>query len=304
MARVPRLLATLATIATTVWAAPAWCDAPAAGEASPPPVQASDDSARLACFTQHEEAQIARRDRRLLAARSALRLCSAAACRDAIRADCIEWMDQVDRSIPSAVVSARARGEDLTDVKVFVDGKLAADRLSGAALELDPGEHHFRVESPSWPPVERSVLMSEGVKNRPIEIELAPPAPPAATVATGPSEPPRPRLERHLHRFDYVVGGIGLGALATGAAVGSWALVQRHQLSHDCAPFCSSEEQTSLRTKLVIADVSFGVAAAALVIASVHFLRSGEPVVEPPPRFSLLLGAGEGGARLGLAGVF
>jgi hypothetical protein len=147
-------------------------------------------------------------------------------------------------------------------------------------------------------------LLSEGVKNRPIDVELAPVAPAPAAVVASSAEPPHPRVEHHLHRFDYVVGGIGLAALGTGAVVGGWGLIQHHQLEQDCAPFCSSEQKSSLRTKLVIADVSFGVAAAALLVASVHYLRSGEPVVDSSPRLSLLVGGGSGAAGVGVAGAF
>src|SRR5690349_21260086 len=128
-ARIARLLAAVA-VATVL--GPAVARAASDGDA---------DAAKRECLARHEEAQIARRDRRMIDARAALRLCSAAACPGAIRADCLEWLDQVARTLPSVVVSARARGQDLSAVKVFVDGKLAAERLSGAALELDPGEH-------------------------------------------------------------------------------------------------------------------------------------------------------------------
>ena len=75
----------------------------------------------------------------MLASRAALRICSGAACPSAIRADCVDWLDQVSHSLPSVVVTARARGADVLAVKVFIDGKLAAEQLTGFALEIDPG---------------------------------------------------------------------------------------------------------------------------------------------------------------------
>src|SRR5262249_19626998 len=156
------------------------------------------------CLAKYEAAQLARRERRLLDSRAALRSCSAAACPAAVRADCVDWLDQVAHSLPSVVVTARARGADVLDVKVFIDDKLAAQRLTGFALEIDPGLHQFRFESPPGPVIEREVLASEGVKDRPIEVEFAPP-PPAAANLVAHAEPPF-----RLGRSDYVFGGISL----------------------------------------------------------------------------------------------
>ena len=116
-----------------------------------------------------------RQERRLIEARGLLRVCSGASCPAAIRADCVEWLDQLGRSLPTVVVTARAKGVDLANVRVFIDGKLITERLSGATLEVDPGQHQFRFEAPPWPTVERNVLVSEGVKDRSIDVVFAPP---------------------------------------------------------------------------------------------------------------------------------
>jgi hypothetical protein len=275
--------------------------------AAAPAARADDDAeaAKRECLARHEEAQIARRDRRMIDARAALRLCSAAACPGAIRADCLEWLDQVARSLPSVVVSARARGQDLSAVKVLVDGKLAAERLNGAALELDPGEHRFRFEAAPWPPVERTILVSEGVQNRPVDVEFAPPlpapSPPAAAAATGKPLAPPPPPERHLRRFDYVAGGVGVAALATAGYFAGWGILQRSDLLQSCAPFCSSDQKNSVRTKLVIADVALGIAAVSFVVVYFHVTRAGEPAAS---RVSLSLDARPEGAGLTMRGRF
>jgi hypothetical protein len=240
--------------------------ASAAASAADEPAPVADETTKLECLDHHEEAQIARQRRRLRDAQSALRLCSAAACPGIVRADCVDWLDQVSRSLPSVVVTARARGLDLTDVRVTVDGKPAADRLSGAALELDPGEHTFRFEAPPWPPVERTLLISEGVKGRAIDVEFAPP--PAPVV----NEPVLPPWHQRMTRLDYVVAGLGAAALAASASLGAWALWSRHQLQTSCAPFCERSEVDSVHTKLVLADVALGVA---LMSAGFVWLRVG-----------------------------
>ena len=245
--------------------------AAAAAETSPSPDQtaptvtpsASDgDVSKADCLSRHEEAQVARRERRLLDTRTALRICSGASCPAAIRADCVDWLEQVAHSLPSVVVTARARGADVLAVKVFVDGKLATERLSGFALEIDPGLHKFRFESPPWPVIEREVLASEGVKDRPIDVEFAPPLPTAAELAVR-SEAPKPfRLERS----DYVFGGIALAGIATLAYFGGTAIYDANQLENSCMSFCKNDEVNAVRTKLIVADIGMGVAILSLVI--------------------------------------
>jgi hypothetical protein len=222
------------------------------------------------CFDRHESGQIARQQRRLRDAQGELRLCSRAACPGLVRADCVEWLEQVSRSVPSVVVTARAQGFDLTEVRVSVDGVQVADRLTGSALELDPGSHRFRFEAPPWPPVERTMLISEGVKERPIDVEFAPA--PAAVLAT-------PAGRAQPTRFDYVVGSIGAAALATSASLGIWALVQRHDLQRTCAPFCDQADVDAIKTKLLLADVALGVA---LASAGIVWFRVALPTASAP----------------------
>jgi hypothetical protein len=213
------------------------------------------------CFERYESGQRARHQRRLRAAQEELRICSRATCPGLVRADCVDWLDQVARSLPSVVVTARARGYDLTDVRVIVDGMPVADRLTGAALELDPGAHHFRFEASPWPPVERTLLISEGVKERPIDVEFA--APPASTGAVSASSPA-------LTRFDYIVGGVGAAALVTSASLGAWALLERRDLQRSCAPFCEEADVDAVATKLLLADVALGVALASAGLVWFH----------------------------------
>jgi len=236
---------------------------PAAGEPAPPPAPPPEaaDASKAACLSNYEEAQLARRERRLLASRAALRICSGVACPSAVRADCVDWLDQVSRSLPSVVVTARARGADVLAVKVFIDGKLAAERLTGFALEVDPGLHKFRFESPPWPVIERDVLASEGVKDKRIEAEFAPPLPTAAQLSA--HGEPRPfRLERS----DYVFGGIALAGFATLAYFGGTGLYDANHLEDTCMSHCSPSDVDAVRAKLVIADIGMAVGLVALAV--------------------------------------
>jgi len=235
--------------------------APAPVPEAAPPVE-SADAAKAECLAKYEEAQMTRRERRLLATRAALRACSGAACPSAIRADCVDWLDGVAHSLPSVVVTARARGADLTAVKVFIDGKLATERLSGFALEVDPGLHKFRFESEPWPPIERDVLANEGVKDRPIDVEFAPPLPDDARLVAQAETPRPPRL----HRSDYVFGGFALAGFATAATFGGTGLYDAHHLKETCMSYCKHDDVDAVRTKLIIADIGLAVGVVALAV--------------------------------------
>jgi hypothetical protein len=259
------------------WAVAFVVFAPTATPAHATETQTELDDPRIACLNQHEQAQLSRNEGRLLEARAKLLLCSLASCPPAIRADCVDWIEQVNRSLPSVVVTARAHGQDVANVQVFVDDKLVAERLTGAALDLDPGEHRFRFESPPWPALNRTILVSEGVKGRVIDIELAPAPPaPASQASVQPSPPPPlpPVVDHHPRAFNYALGGVALASLGTFAVAGTWALIQRHELQEDCAPFCSADQVSSVSTKLLIADVAL---AAAAVSLAVLYFRLSEP---------------------------
>jgi hypothetical protein len=270
-------------------------DAPPAAaspETQPPALEPKNE-----CFARHEDAQVARRQRRLLEARTALRQCSGASCLGAIRADCIDWLAEVERSIPTVVITARARGADLFDVKVIIDDKPVTERLTGAAIELEPGAHKFRFESPPWPAIERTILVVEGFKDRPIDVDFAPVMPAAAPV--GP--PPAPFFKPPT-RFDYAMAGTAAAALVTSIAFGSWGLVSRSDLD-DCAPFCTDEDKNPVRAKLIVADVALGVAVVSLAIVFFHMrapagtssARAGTPLVFASPT---------GGGGIGWGGRF
>jgi hypothetical protein len=278
-------------------------DTPAA-DVSAPPVPASApsaaaDPAKAECFTRHEEAQVARRQGRLLEARAWLRQCSSATCLGIVRADCIEWLAEVERAIPSIVITAHARSADLVDVKVIIDKQPVTARLTGAALDLDPGEHQLRFESPPWPAIERTILVSEGVKDRPIDVEFAPAAPaaPAAPVAPSPAS-----LFNPPDRFDYVLAGTAAAGLATSVTFGIWALWSRSNLD-GCAPFCTDEETNPVRAKLIVTDIALGVTVVSLAILFLHMRTS----ADTPPKHAgtpLVFASPTGGAGIGWGGAF
>jgi hypothetical protein len=157
------------------------------------------------CLLATETSISLRADHKLRAARAQLVICSAPTCPAEVREECGHRLDEVNAALPTVVFTAKtAAGEELSRVKVTMDGEVVTDHLDGTALSLDPGSHPFTFESAGAPALSETMILHEGEKNRrelvvlgvlaPVAVAatIAPTAtrdPPAAptTVATPPS---------------------------------------------------------------------------------------------------------------------
>jgi hypothetical protein len=100
----------------------------------------ADDCVRAA-EDQHE----LKTANKLVAAKKQLSLCAQKSCGERISAACIQWLGEVEASLPTVVVEAHdANGKDTSTVRVSVDGEALVDALDGTALAVDPGVHRFR----------------------------------------------------------------------------------------------------------------------------------------------------------------
>ena len=162
------------------------------------------------------------------------------------------------------VVTARAKGVDLADVRVFIDGKLIAERLSGAAPGSGIRPAPVPLEGAPWPTVERNVLVSEGVKDRSMDAVFDPPDEPPPTFA---AQPPAvaPQTTFRLQKSDYITGGIALAGFATVAVFGNAALARTDscQRAQRLSPMCWDGEVAGVTNKALVADIALGVAGVA-----------------------------------------
>jgi hypothetical protein len=258
---------------------------------------------------------------RLLESLSALRVCSQQSCQPALREDCVQWFEEVKRSVPSVVVRARSGDIDQLDVRVSIDGRLASSRLDGQPIELDPGSHLFRFECPGFEPIEREVLVTPGEKLRTIPIEFAGPsegseASEPASPRSTPVEGARTASKPHpsVSPLAYVAAGTALLGAAGFAGFGLWGLDQRSSLESSCKPSCRASEVNGVRTKFLVADVSLGVSIAAAVTAGIIFFSKTSAPTQPEgrkahakrlaPQLAATMAGAPGGGWLGLAGAF
>jgi hypothetical protein len=217
-----------------------------------------------ACIAANERGNALRWRSKLLAAKAELLACSADACPEVVREECAQLVRRVEADIPTLVFAVTdALGRDATDVTATVDGVPIAGALGSGARAFDPGTYHFRFEAPRLGARELDVVVRPGEKNRLVRVALdAPPAEaarPAPAVADADSRPVPPAV--------WVLGGVslvGLGAFTVFAL--------RGKDTEGCAPTCTRDEVDSLRRDYLIGDVSLGIAAVSLGVATVLLL--------------------------------
>jgi hypothetical protein len=242
-------------------------------------------------MSAYENAQLLRRNGKLIEAREAAIACSRASCPEVGRTDCAAWAGEIQREIPSvAVVAQDEYYFDEHGARVIVDGVERAEAASGRAFELDPGEHLFRVERPGYEPIERTIVVVQGERDRVLRFALRALAPPPAPV-TSPPAAIAPRAQP-----TYWPAVVAAGASAATLGVAAWlGLTGRSDLSQlhgTCAPDCSDAQVDPIRRKLIASDVVLGVGLLGTALAAYLFVRPPTTTEAPHPRVGVAFAAG------------
>jgi hypothetical protein len=208
-----------------------------------PPAYADD----AACIQSYEQTQTLRRAAKLREARSEAAKCANEACPAVLARDCTKWLAELDQSIPTVVFDVRsASGEELTNVKVAMDGKPLIDKLDGKSVVLDVGPHAFRFEATDGKglPVEQKTVVHEGDKNRKISVTM--PAPSSVVVAS--------RDDRPIPVMAYVFGGVAVASLGVGTIFAISGSSKEGDLDA-CKPSCSADAVNDVSTSYALADI-------------------------------------------------
>jgi len=216
------------------------------------------------CTKSYENAQILKKNRQFIGARRELLVCLRD-CPAVVQRECGRWFDGLESVIPSIVIHAEARGEDRSDVKVEIDGKLLAERVDGKGIDVDPGQHDLTFTIGGFPPVKKNIVMHEGEQLRAIRVVFEKPEADGKTSSTVPTRRPVPSSV-------YVAGGIGAAGIIAFAAFAGFASFQRDHYEQTCAPNCVDAAVDAVHTNFLVADISLGIGAAALVTGAVLWL--------------------------------
>ncbi len=240
--------------------------------ALPRPAGADEQSDKAQCAKAYEGTQRERKAGKLRAAREQAAACRRSACAGFIVSDCTRWLGEIDALMPSVVFGAtHGEGKDITDVSVYVDDKLLLDRLTGLAVNVDPGRHTFRFEREGSEPIEKKIVIREGEKARFVRVEF-PRSSAAAATADGRALPPADAQHAEPDRtLAYLLAGAGVVAIGAFAYLGATGVHDEQAArsgASKCAPDCAPSRVDSIKRKYLYADVSLGIGAVCIGLAT------------------------------------
>jgi hypothetical protein len=217
-----------------------------------------------ACLAAAGQGQRLRDGGKLQEALEQVGLCVDDRCPAVVKRDCSRWLGEVRGELPTVVLHATtSRGEDLVDVHAFVDGTEIAASLDGRALPVNPGVHKFRFDA-GGKVSEQTVVVGQGEKDRRVSVvfseDLAPAQPPRVQAVPA---PPITQPGRRPPIGAYVLGGVGVLALASTAFFGIRGIVDWEDEHGSCAPRCSPSQVEPSSTAFIVADISLGITAVA-----------------------------------------
>lgn len=217
------------------------------------------------CYASYENAQQLRNKGDLVAAREELRVCADPACPAAVTTDCGPWLNAVEASLSTVTFMVRdEKGADLEDVTVKMDGKPIATKLDGKAVPVNAGVHTFTFSAIGRNDEEKKITVHEGEKARAIDVTLSP-----AGSSTREDEAPKGTKGKNLAAPFFVLGGVGVVGFGMFGVFGGLGLAAKSDAEDTCAPNCSDDEVSGIKTDFLVADVSMGIGAAALVGATI-----------------------------------
>jgi len=281
---------------------------PSVAQAQGDEAPAADPEQTKACVQSFDRAQELRRDGKLVAARKELVACALPHCPDVVERKCSEWLDEVDKTLPTVAIVVEGTSEQ---VQVFVDGEKVDPASLGRATGMDPGPHQVRVEVAGRPPVEQRIVVAEGERNRIVRIDLAAsagpqPDPPPTPTAPKPTEPSEGESSG-ISPLVWVGFGVAAAGLLVGGITGGVALSKGGEIDDACPDGkCTEEQRDTYDSGMTMAHVStasFAVAGVGVVVGIVGLLlpsKSEEQTTETGWQLEPLIGPG----TLGLRGRF
>lgn len=248
------------------------------------------------CINAYEQAQTLRKDGKLVSAKAQAAICARSDCPALLAKDCSRWLTELEASTPTVVFDARTpAGAERTDVRVKIDGVVVAPHLDGKAVAIDPGTKKIVFEADDAAPVETTIVIKEGEKNRKVAVTIGTAAP-AAPVATS----------RPIPAGVWIFGGLSVAALTGSAIFGISGLSKKGDLD-DCKPRCAAEDVDSMSQSFTFADVFLGVGLmGAAATAWLYFTRPSveEPTKEGAIRFQPFATPLPGGGGAGVSARF
>jgi hypothetical protein len=222
------------------------------------------------CLDAANKGQDLRDSGKLRLAREEFMTCSAKSCPSQVRADCTDWLMDVQRRTPSIVFrAADPSGQDLTDVKVSMDAVNITEKLDGKPVDVDPGAHLVRFEKSGMKPLEQKVVVVQGEKERVVAVRFESSSG-GAIVTTKPA--PAPAEGRSVPLGSWIGWGVGAAGLLVFAGFGLKANLDYSHLHSTCGTQCAPSDRDGLKTTMLVADLGLIVGVVSGGIGTVLYL--------------------------------
>lgn len=169
------------------------------------------------CIGASERAQQLRTDGKLVEAKVNFLACADETCPTAVKVDCAKALEELAPAVPSVIIAVReANGTDAdpSTLSVSIDGVLEPDTLGGRSVELDPGPHHVRVDTPRGP-VTLDFVAREGELRRALTLRVPAPRSVAALGPAPDADVAASDAEGHT-AAPWVIFGVGAAAVTFG----------------------------------------------------------------------------------------
>lgn len=283
---------------------------------------ADEPPSKASCAQAYESAQESRAAGQLEQTRARLAFCAQPECPAFVQRDCARWLGEVEKELPSVVVSiSGVSPETAAAVSVTLDGKAISTAL-GKPIQLDPGRHELAVEQPGHVARTRTIMAQQGVQNRAVLITLGAPAEPLSPPDSSAHD--EQQENSTLRSLAYAGWGVGVVGFGTFAVLGTLGRADERSLRDDCPLATDAEGETargiclesqvskrksSYKREYVLADVGLYTGIAAAVAGTALFLFSlsdsgTHGAAKASPRFDFALSPTPGGAWANVSGAF
>ena len=244
-----------------------------------------------ACIRAADAGQKLRDTGSYLRARAQFIACAADECPGEIRKRCVGWLAELDKITPTVVFAARSHGNEVSDVRVSIDGVALAEGIDGKPVALDPGEHRFRFERLGNPPVTVTAVIVAGEKDRLITARFGQEPSPSPNPGAGELAPDA----RHKpSAVEYALGAFGLASFATGIVLDTSGYVFLQQCAGDAS--CSgAHERAEVQWRFLTGDILLAVGVLSTAAAWLLWHHDG---YGPPQRPSTGVAASRAGSRI------
>ncbi len=242
-----------------------------------------------ACLDAAGEGQKLRDSGAYRDARERFIACAADECPGEVRKGCVGWLGELDKLMPTVVFGARAHDQEVSDVRVSIDGVVASERIDGKPVTLDPGEHHFRFERAGEPDVEQTAVVMAGEKERPITARFGPeppaPTPPWPLAPTPPVQEPREVEKKSPSSESRRITAAALGILGAAAFTAGGVLdLSGYAFLQQCGgdPSCTGgHERAEVKWRFVTGDILLGAGVLSSIAAWLLWPRGGRDGKSP-----------------------